>query len=145
MSKTIDQLSIFVENKAGSLVRITRILAEAQVDIRAMSLADTADFGILRLIVDRTQAAVDALRGSGCIVSVNEVIAVLIPDTPGGLSTILSILADHGQFIEYSYAFITRRSSKACVVFRVEDNGKAQEVLEAAGVSLADAGELFRL
>lgn len=145
MAKTIDQLSIFVENKAGSLVRITRILADAQVDIRAMSLADTADFGILRLIVNRTAAAVEALSNSGCIVAVNEVIAVLIPDEPGGLSSVLSLLADNSLFIEYSYAFITRRNNKACVVFRVEDNAKAQTVLESAGIALAGADELFDL
>ena len=145
MGKTIDQLSIFVENKAGSLVRITRILAEAGIDIRAMSLADTADFGILRLIVNKTQLAVDALRNSGCIVAVNEVLAVLITDHPGGLSGVLSMLADNGLFIEYSYAFITRRSDKACVIFRLEDNERAGAILEAGGVPLADAGELFLL
>lgn len=145
MGKTIDQLSIFVENKAGSLVRITRILAEAGIDIRAMSLADTADFGILRLIVNQTQRAVDALRDSGCIVAVNEVLAVLITDHPGGLSGVLSMLADNGLFIEYSYAFITRKSDKACVIFRLEDNERAGAVLEAGGVPLADAGELFLL
>ena len=145
MAKTIDQLSIFVENKAGSLVTITGILAQANIDIRAMSLADTADFGILRLIVDRPQTAVDALRGGGCIVSVNEVIAVPMSDTPGSLSGVLGLLADNGLFIEYSYAFITRKSDHAYVVFRLNDNETAEAVLNAHGIFPASQEELFHI
>ncbi len=143
MAKTIQQLSIFVENKAGSLVHITNVLAEEKIDIRAMSLADTADFGILRLIVDRPQAAVDILRNCGCIVSVNEVIAVPICDTPGSLAGVLCLLAESGLFIEYSYAFITRKSNNAYVIFRLEDNEKAEAVLGANGIPLATEDELF--
>ncbi len=145
MSKTISQLSIFVENKAGSLVFITGILAEAGIDIRAMSLADTADFGILRLIVDRPEAALEALRGHNCIVSVTEVLAVPIADAPGSLCRVLSLLAQQALFIEYSYAFITRKTNNAYVIFRLEDNEKAIEVLEANGIQPASPQELYLL
>lgn len=145
MAKTIDQLSIFVENKAGSLVRITGILAEAQIDIRAMSLADTADFGILRLIVDQPQKAEECLRDNSCIVSVNKVIAVPIADAPGSLCKVLRLLSDNGIFIEYSYAFITRRTNNAYVIFRLDDNERAEAVLEANDIMPSDAANLFEL
>ena len=143
MAKTIDQISVFVENKAGSLVDITRILGEANIDIRAMSLADTADFGVLRMIVDRPDDAVLALRGNYCIVNVTKVIAVPITDTPGSLSKVLTLLADHDLFIEYSYAFITRKSDNAYVIFRLEDNEKAAKVLMDNGIVPASAEELY--
>lgn len=145
MAKTIDQISIFVENKAGSLVDITRILSGANIDIRAMSLADTADFGVLRLIVDRPDDAVEALRGNQCIVNVTKVIAVPINDAPGSLAKVLALLADNGLFIEYSYAFITRKSDNAYVVFRLEDNEKAAQVLEANGITPASSDQLYLL
>ena len=143
MAKTIDQISIFVENKAGSLVEITKILGDANIDIRAMSLADTADFGVLRLIVDRPEDAVAALRDNHCIVNVTKVIAVPITDTPGSLSKVLTLLADHDLFIEYSYAFITRQSDNAYVIFRLEDNEKAEAVLLENGIVPAAADELY--
>ena len=142
MAKTIDQISVFVENKAGSLVDITRILGDANIDIRAMSLADTADFGVLRMIVDRPDDAVLALRGNYCIVNVTKVTAVPITDTPGSLSKVLTLLADHDLFIEYSYAFITRQSKNAYVIFRLEDNEKAARVLMENGIVPASAEEL---
>ena len=142
MAKTIDQISVFVENKAGSLVDITRTLGDANIDSRAMSLADTADFGVLRMIVDRPDDAVLALRGNYCIVNVTKVIAVPITDTPGSLSKVLTLLADHDLFIEYSYAFITRQSKNAYVIFRLEDNEKAARVLMENGIVPASAEEL---
>ena len=142
MVKTIDQLSIFVENKAGSLVQIADVIGASGVDIRAMSLADTADFGILRLIVDRPEPALEALRENGCIVSVTKVIAVEISDTPGSLSKVLALLAEHEIFIEYSYAFISRKKGNAYVIFRLQDNEKAAEVLAAKGIAVADKADL---
>ena len=142
MVKTIDQLSIFVENKAGSLVQISDVIGASGVDIRAMSLADTADFGILRLIVDRPETALEALRENGCIVSVNQVIAVEISDTPGSLSKVLALLAEQDIFIEYSHAFISRKKDNAYVILRLQDNEKAAEVLAAKGIALADKVDL---
>ncbi len=145
MATTIHQLSIFVENKEGSLVHITGILTRAGIDLRALSLADSTDFGVLRLIVDRPEDAAQALREDGCIVSVNRVIAVPISDAPGSLHRILSILSEEKIFIEYSYAFITRRSDQAYVIFRVNDNDTAQSILARNGIQLAAAAELFGL
>ncbi|MBE6932399.1 MAG: acetolactate synthase [Ruminococcaceae bacterium] len=142
MVKTIDQLSIFVENKAGSLVQIADVIGASGVDIRAMSLADTADFGILRLIVDRPEPALEALRENGCIVSVTKVIAVEISDTPGSLSKVLALLAEHEIFIEYSYAFISRKKGNAYVIFRLQDNEKAAALLAENGIAVADKDDL---
>lgn len=145
MATTINQLSIFVENKSGSLVHITDILARAGIDLRALSLADSADFGVLRLIVDRPEDAAQALRDDGCVVSINRVIAVPLSDAPGSLHRILSILSEENVFIEYSYAFITRQSDQAYVIFRVNDNEAAQNILARNGIELASSAELFRL
>lgn len=124
---TIDQLSVFVENKAGKLAEITAVLADEGIDIRAMSIADTKDFGILRLIVNDADKAVSALKREQYIVSVTKVIAVAISDTPGSLAAVLRILSDNAISIEYMYAFITRRREDAYVVFRVEENERAGE------------------
>ncbi len=142
MAKTIDQLSIFVENKAGSLQQIAGLIGQSGVDIRAMSLADTADFGILRLIVDHPEAALETLRNNGCIVSVTKVVAIPISDTPGSLAKVLTLFAGHDIFIEYSYAFISRKKNNAYVIFRLQDNEKAAAVLAENGIELADKSEL---
>lgn len=144
MAVTINQISIFVENKSGALVQITDTLARAGIDLRALSLADSSDFGVLRLIVNRPEDAVAALRNEGCIVSINPVIAVPISDEPGGLQRILSVLCAEDVFIEYSYAFITRRSDTAYVIFRVNDNDAAQDILTRNGIRLATSAELFQ-
>jgi hypothetical protein len=142
---TIDQISVFVENGPGKLVGVTRVLGEANVDIRAMSIADTADFGILRMIVSDPVRAIEALKFAGCVVSVTQVLAVEIKDQPGSLSEVLAVLETSGISVEYLYAFITRKSDDAYVIFRVEDVDKANEALAAAGVKTAGAHELYDL
>lgn len=142
MGKTVKQISVFVENKAGSLVNITGALAAAGVDIRALSIADTADFGILRMIVDDSSHAMEVLRNASCIASVTEVLAVPISDTPGGLHRVLSLLAEENLFIEYSYAFLSRKENNAYVIVRVEDNDRAQSHLAQAGIFVAEADAL---
>ncbi len=139
---TINQLSVFIENKEGKLADLTSALAREGVDIRAMSVADTQDFGILRLIVNDTERAVNALKESGCIVSVTQVLAVSLDDTPGSLAKVLRILSDHHISVEYVYAFITRRQEGAYVVFRVADNQAAAELLSAHGVKLATKNDI---
>ncbi len=139
---TINQLSIFIENKEGKLADLTSTLAREGIDIRAMSVADTRDFGILRLIVSDTDRAIRVLKESGCIVTVTQVLAVSIPDSPGSLAKVLHILADNHISIEYMYAFITRRQEGAYVVFRVEDNNVAGELLSANGVKLATTADI---
>lgn len=130
----INQLSVFAENKPGTIFSITKCIADAGVDIRAMSVADTQDFGILRLIVSDLDKAQEALHNDGCILSVTQVIGVEVPDVPGGLSSVLEILYKNGINVEYVYAFITISKKNACVVLRVGDNDKATEILESAGV-----------
>lgn len=129
----IQQLSVFIENKPGRLAEITEVLAAAQVDIRAISVADTSDFGILRVIVDKPQAAVDALKEHGMTVSLTNVIAVGIDDTTGSFAKVVRLLSDEGFDLEYMYAFISRDKGKAFVIIRVDQGQQAAEALQAKG------------
>ncbi|MBR2893954.1 MAG: ACT domain-containing protein [Clostridia bacterium] len=134
----IKQISIFVENKKGRLAEITETLAKAGANIRALSIADTTDFGILRLIVDKPDESAAALKEAGITVSVTNVIAVGIDDVPGAFSKPMRILADAEIDVEYMYAFITRKSERAYVILRVADNDAAAKVLLDKGVELLD-------
>jgi hypothetical protein len=142
---TVDQISVFVENKPGRLAEIATILGDAGVDMRAMSIADTSDFGILRLIVDDPKRAQDLLDSAGCVVSVTPVLAVSIADKPGSLAKVLGVLSGADISVEYAYAFITRKQNDAYVIFRVEDNVRALEILTKHGVKTAGASELYKL
>lgn len=141
---TIDQISVFVENNAGRLAEIAGYLGSSGVNIRAMSIADTTDYGILRIIVDNPQKALKALKDNKCMVAVTPVIAVSMKDEPGGLSSILSLLSDNGISVEYLYAFITRELENAYVIMRVEDNEKASEILTNGGFSILDNESLYK-
>lgn len=141
----IKQLSIFVENKQGRLADITEILSKANANIRALSIADTTDFGILRLIVDTPESAALALKEAGITVSITNVIAVGIDDVPGAFARPMRILADSGIDVEYMYAFITRKSEKAYVILRVADNDSATKVLMDNGVELLDEASFHDL
>ena len=141
----IKQISVFLENRAGALEGAVRVLAGAGVDMRAMAIADTQEFGILRLIVREHEAACAALREAGYILAVNDVTAVEIPDEPGGLARVVEILTAAGINMEYSYAFLTQSQGRACVVLRVDDNGKATSALAAAGVETLTSGESGQL
>lgn len=134
----IKQISVFVENKEGRLAEITETIAKAGVDIRALSIADTTDFGILRLIVDKPHETEKVLRDSGFTVSVTSVIAVGIDDVPGGFAKPMRVLANAHIDVEYMYAFISRDTKKAYVILRVNDNATATKVLEEAGIALLD-------
>ena len=138
----IKQLSIFVENKAGRLAEITAVLAEANVDIRAISIADTSDFGILRLFVDHPDEAVEALKKAGMTVSLTSVIAIGIHDRPGEFAKAMRILADEHIAIEYMYAFISRDKGKAFVILRVDDDQRAVSVLQDSGITILTAEEI---
>jgi len=139
----VQQISVFVENRAGGLAEITKLLAENGVDLRAMSIADTTDYGILRLIVDKPDTALAVLQDSGCLVSVTPVLAVMLPDVPGGLARILGLLSENGVDLEYLYAFITRKTEHAYVVLRVKDNEATEKVLEAGGITVASAEDIY--
>lgn len=141
----INQLSVFVENRAGSLFEITDILAQKHVDIRAISIADTQDFGILRLIVSDVEKAKDALKDNERIVSVTKVVGVAISDEPGSMSKVIGILDKNGINIEYMYAFITISKKYAYVVFRVEDNEKAEKILSENGVKLVTEEDITNI
>ena len=137
----IRQLTIFVENKQGKLVEITRLLAENDVNMRALSIADTKDFGILRLIVDDTDRALVELGENGVMVKITEVVAVELPHRPGSLSKTLTVLADAGINVEYLYAFLSSKGQGAYVVLRVADNEAAEQALTAVGYTVLDGSE----
>ena len=141
----IQQLSVFIENKPGRLAEITEVLANADVDIRAISVADTSDFGILRVIVDRPKEAVIALREHGMTVSLTNVLAVGIPDEKGSFSKVIRILADAGFDVEYIYAFVSRDKDKAYVIIRTEKSTRAAEVLVQSGVEILTEEALYNM
>lgn len=137
-----EQISIFVENKAGRLAEVTRILAEADINIRALSLADTTDFGVLRLIVNKTQKAGDVLKENGFTVRRTQVAAVEIIDRPGGLLTVLDLLNGCGINIEYMYAYAHPPGSNAVMIFRFDQMPEALDLLEENGLRILDGKEL---
>jgi len=140
---TIEQLSVFVENKPGKLVEALEALAGAAVDLRALSLADTADFGILRMIVDKPSLALSVLQEAGYLVKTSEVIPIAVGDKPGGLAPAMRCLADAGVDLEYTYAFVAHSHDKAYVILRVNDNVAALKALAENGVSLLSADEVY--
>jgi hypothetical protein len=141
----LEQISIFLENKSGRLAEVTSILAAAGINIRALSLADTADFGVLRLLVNDSERARQVLKASGFTVSKTEVIAVAVPDRPGGLAEILRLLDGAGINVEYMYAFVQRAGDNAIIIFRFDELDKATQVLLAAGVRVLRAEEVYAL
>jgi len=136
----LEQLSIFLENKTGRLAEVTRALAGGAVSIRALSLADTSEFGILRLIVDDCGKARGILKDNGFTVGLTQVVAVEVPHKPGGLNDILQLLDGRGISVEYMYAFM-QKGDTAVLVFRFNSLDAAMEVLREAGVSMLAAGE----
>ena len=141
----IHQISVFVENQPGQLCEVTGALAGHGIDIRAFSIADTTDFGILRLIVNDPDGAVEALRATGVTVTKTEVLAVRIGDAPGSLHKVLEILRAAGVSVEYAYAFVTRSRGDAYVVFRTETPGAAVEALANSGVPMLTGDEVYRV
>ena len=129
----IRQISIFLQNKPGQLSAICRDLSDAGINIATLSLADTSDFGIVRMIVDDHEKAKATLSGKGHAVNVREVVAVCVPDRPGGMAEVMAVLDGAGANVEYSYAFAFHRGEKAVLVFRFSDNDKAEAALKAAG------------
>jgi hypothetical protein len=140
----INQLSVFLENKPGRLSEPCKILADAGVNILTLSLADTQQFGIMRLILPQWQKGKEALEAAGCVVNVTEVVATEVVDEPGGLARVLTALEESGVNIEYMYAFTFRRQDRAVLVFRFEDPDKAIEVLREKGINVVEAAELFQ-
>lgn len=141
----IEQLSIFVENKHGRLAEITNLLKENNIDIRALSIADTRDFGIMRLIVNNPVKAEKVFKDAGCTVSLTKVIAIGIDDTPGGLSKAMDTLYAHNISVEYMYAFISRTDNTAYVILRVEENEKAISALNEGNIKILTSKEIYEM
>ena len=141
----IKQLTVFVENKQGAVVSITEILSKNNINLRALSIAETEAFGILRLIVNDEEAAVKALTDAGYLLKVTEVVGVKIGDAPGKLSAVLRVLDDKNINVEYMYAFMARTEKHAYVVIRVEDNELAETTLEEAGFHIITKADVNKL
>ena len=141
----LKQISVFVENTSGRLAKVTKILAEKKIDIQALCIADTTDFGILRMIVNKPDEAKAVLREGGFAVKTTEVIAVSIEDAPGGLNKAMQILAESDIGIEYMYAFTEKRRNDALVILRVENNDDAAKALEKGGVPVISEEVIYNL
>ncbi len=138
----VEQITVFIENRSGRLADVAVLLAEAGVNMRAMALADAADFGILRLIVNDAEKANQVLNAHGFTVSKTHVVAVAVPDRPGGLAEILLAIRDARLNVEYMYAFVHRRDVDATILFRFDDIDHAIASLQAAGVRLLTGEEI---
>ena len=141
----VEQISIFLENRAGRLADVTRVLSESGVNIRALSLADTSDFGILRLIVTDHEKAKAALKEKGFTVGRTNVVAVEVDDQPGGLHTILDLLTSNAINVEYMYAFVQQSGKNAVLIFRFDRTDQAIELLQEHGVRIIPGKELYSL
>ncbi|WP_448382942.1 ACT domain-containing protein [Desulfosoma sp.] len=141
----VEQISVFLENKAGRLAEVTRVLSEAGVNIRALSLADTSDFGILRLIVNDNEKAKEALKANGFTVGKTDVVAVEVEDRPGGLHKILDILRRAGINVEYMYAFVQQSGNNAVIIFRFDNLDEAVRVLTENGVTVINGSRVYSM
>lgn len=139
----VKQISVFVENRKGKLGSILSVLKEKNIDIRALSVADTTDFGILRLIVSNPDAAFTALKEAGCTVSATKVLAVGVTDQPGGLAAITQLMAEHDLSVEYVYAFISRTKNEAYVILKVTDAERAIEIFSKNGIHMLTENEVY--
>ncbi len=138
----VEQLSIFLENKAGRLAKVTQVLANAGIDLRALSLADTSDFGILRLIVDDTKRAMELLKAAGYTVGQTSVVAVEVENVPGGLNHILQTVCSDGINVEYMYAFVQSGGKNATMIFRFNHTEQAIAVLQSKGIPIISAEQI---
>ena len=140
---SLQQLSVFVENRPGSLVSVLKTLADAQIDLNGLSVADTTEFGVLRLILSDPAKGEEVLQEAGFIVKATDVLAIDVNDTPGGLFQTADMLASHGLNIEYMYAFGTKKERHAMIIFKTEDNRKAAVVLKDGGVHVLDTQDVY--
>ena len=139
---SVYQISVFLENRAGQLAEITDILAKNNIDMRAISIAETADYGVLRMIVDDAEKTTGILLSHGYIMSMNPVLVMAVPDAPGGLAPVLAVLAEGNIDIEYMYSLFTHQDGKAFMVFRIAEEEKFIKLLESHGMTLSTPEEL---
>ena len=143
---SMKQISVFVENKPGALYALTAVLAQGQIDMRALSLAETKDFGIVRLIVNDLYKATTLLKDAGYVHSLTPVVGVAIPDVPGGLNRVLQVLTDAKVNVEYMYAFLGGKDvDHAYMIFRVADDKAAEPALASRGIQVLDQEQVERL
>ena len=136
------QISVFLENRAGQFAEITGILAENKVDLRAISIAETTDYGVLRMIVDNAEKATSILMQHGYLMSMTPVLVIAVPDQPGGVASVLATLAEGNIDIEYMYSLFTHKEGKSYIVFRVAENEKFVELLKAHDITPVTSEEL---
>ena len=139
----VEQISVFLENKPGGLEKVTRILRDAGINIRTLAVADTSDFGIVRLIVNDVEKATGVLRESGFTVSRTTVVAVEVPDRPGGLHGILEVIAKENINIAYMYSFVEKSGENAVMLFRFDQQDRAIEVLTKSGIAVLSGEKLY--
>ena len=141
----VKQVSVFLENKSGRIYEVCKLLGEHNINIRAISIADSADFGILRMIVNDPDKAKDVLRENRHTVSITPVIAVKVPDKPGGLSEILKVLSEYNVNVEYVYGFFEKSGENAIIIFRVDEINKTLEIFEKFNISVLESSEVYNL
>ena len=141
----VKQISLFLENKKGRLAHVCRVLADARINIRALSIADTADFGVLRLIVNDPVKAYEVLREKGFVANITHVLAIEVPDVPGGLADALERIDAAGLDVEYMYAFIGNVSENAFVIVRVENPELAAGIIEKTGIRVLKGEQAYTL
>lgn len=134
----LTQISVFLENRKGRLYDICSMLGQANVNIRALTIAETESFGVLRMVVDKPDRAIDLFRRNSITANQTEVVAVEVPDKPGGLAEVLKTLSDSEVNVEYMYGFVEKHTENALLVFRFDNPEKANQVLKAAGISVVD-------
>ncbi len=142
---SVKQISVFLENKKGRLAEVTRTLSHEKINIRALSLADTADFGVLRIIVDNPDRSLTVLKKHGFVAQVTEVIAVEVEDRPGGLSRILEVLDQDNVNVEYMYAYVEKSRENAIVICRIDDRERALQILQKNDIATLSAEALKAL
>ena len=145
LAMKVEQITVFLENQSGRLADVADILAGADVNIRALSLADSADFGILRLIVNDSEKAQQVLKAQGFTMAKTEVVAVEVPDQPGGLARMLKTLKANQVNVEYMYAFVHKSAVNATIIFRFDDLEKAIQCLQQAGIRILQGEEVYSI
>ncbi|MBQ4159720.1 MAG: hypothetical protein IJD83_02205 [Clostridia bacterium] len=140
---SVKQISIFIENKKGSLAEVTKFIAESKINLKALSIADSQDFGILRIITDTPNEARELLKDAGYTVTATKVLAVGLDDAPGSMAAILEVLTKADVSVEYTYAFMSTIESRAYMIFRVDDNDKATKALTDADIQIINQEDIF--
>jgi hypothetical protein len=132
----VTQISIFLENRKGRLFEVTRLLGKSGINIRALNIAETDDFGVLRLVVDKPEEALSVLKTGGFVANTTDIVAVEVPDRPGGLSEVLSVISEKGLNVEYMYGFVEKKTDQALLVFRFDNTEKALSALKAGRIRI---------